>query len=57
MKKLVRPRKMNRTASAWAQATPVLQGTSDTRIGKIEFDLGFLLERVKLGKEFSKTFF
>jgi hypothetical protein len=47
---------MNRTASAWAQATPDLQGTSDTHIGKIKFDLGFLFERVKLRKEFSKTF-
>src|ERR1035441_5159671 len=27
--------------SAFAQETPVLQGTKDTRIGKIEFDLGF----------------
>jgi hypothetical protein len=26
---------------AVAQETPVLQGTKDTRIGKIEFDLGF----------------
>src|SRR2546421_5804106 len=27
--------------TAQAQESPVLQGTKDTRIGKIEFDLGF----------------
>jgi hypothetical protein len=41
MKKLVPARKINRAASAWEQATPGLQGTSDTSIVKIEFDLGF----------------
>ena len=57
MKKLVRPRKMNGTASAWAQATPVLQGMSDTRIGKIEFDLGLPSKGLNSGKSSPKPFF
>jgi len=28
-------------ASAWAQVAPVLKGAKNTRMGKIEFDLGF----------------
>jgi len=57
MKKLVRHRKMNRTASAWAPATPVLQGMSDTHIGKIEFDLGFPSKGLNSGKSSPKLFF
>jgi hypothetical protein len=33
------------TPHAWAQVAPVLKGARDTRIGKIEFDLGFPSKR------------
>jgi hypothetical protein len=48
---------MNGTASSWAQAAPVLQGTSDTHLGKIKFNIGFPSKGLNSGKSSPKLFF